>query len=168
MCRPLSACLECTTPLLPTFSSFPNPPTSCPATHAHRLLGCTYVDASPPHSSSSGSKEHLPSWKEWEEAERKHSGEGSGREAHEGETDQTFLLDRGGEVEERGGGSEETWEVWEPCLRAISKERRDYWEFVGTNLTFFFLALAVLWSRQYALAKRSLGRLAARIGGGGL
>ena len=57
--------------------------------------------------------------------------------------------------------------AWESCGRIVSKERADFFEFVGCNLIFALVALGVLFLRMKRVKMSQARWLAARIGVGG-
>ena len=57
--------------------------------------------------------------------------------------------------------------AWESCGRIVPKERADFFEFVGCNLIFALVALAVLFIRMKRVRMSQARWLAARIGVGG-
>lgn len=59
---------------------------------------------------------------------------------------------------------QQTFATWEPCVRAIDAERKDYWEFVLANLGFAAVALFIVVVRGRIIAARHYNQVVNLIG----
>ncbi|CAD6581186.1 MAG: hypothetical protein CYPHOPRED_001509 [Cyphobasidiales sp. Tagirdzhanova-0007] len=59
---------------------------------------------------------------------------------------------------------QQTFPSWEPCARSIDSERKDFWEFILTNLTFAVMALFIVVLRGRLIAARHYNQLVGKIG----
>lgn len=59
---------------------------------------------------------------------------------------------------------QQTFATWEPCVRAIEAERKDYWEFVLANLGFAAVALFIVIVRGRMIAARHYNQVVNLIG----
>lgn len=62
------------------------------------------------------------------------------------------------------GQQQQTFATWEPCVRAIDRERKDYWEFVLANLGFAAVALFIVVVRGRIIAARHYNQVVNLIG----